>query len=110
MGMLLGLSVDVSKIDKERLVKGKNGAQYLNLTVSVNDTVNEWGKDISVSESQSQEEREAKAEKKYLGNGKTLWARSAQTAKEKPVYGQDAQPAAASQPIAQQPIQDDLPF
>ena len=69
MATLLGLSIDVTKIDKSKLVNGK----YLNLTVSVQDETNQYGQNVSAYHEQTKEEREAKANRDYLGNGKVFW-------------------------------------
>ena len=69
MATLMGLSIDVTKIDKSKLVNGK----YLNLTVSVQDETNQWGQNVSAYHEQSKEEREAKSNRNYLGNGKVFW-------------------------------------
>lgn len=73
MARIISASIDVTKIDKAKLVDGKKGEKYLNLTIIVNDEQNKYGQDTSITEGQTKEEREAKAEKKYLGNGKTVW-------------------------------------
>lgn len=65
----MGLSIDVTKIDKSKLVNGK----YLNLTISVQDETNQWGQNVSAYHEQSKEEREAKENRNYLGNGKVFW-------------------------------------
>jgi hypothetical protein len=69
MATLMGLSIDVTKIDKSKLANGK----YLNLTVSVQDETNQWGQNVSAYHEQSKEEREAKSNRNYLGNGKVFW-------------------------------------
>jgi hypothetical protein len=69
MGQLLGISIDVTKIDKSKLKDGK----YLNITASVNDEPNQYGQDVSVWHEQTKEEREAKVNRIFLGNGKKLW-------------------------------------
>lgn len=70
MSKLLSLSVDVSKITKDKLIKGKKGT-YLKLTVSVNDTEDKFGNNVSCWEEQSTYERGQ--QKNYLGNGKVFW-------------------------------------
>ena len=72
MGALLGISIDVEKLPKEKFVKGKKGTYY-NFTVSINDKTNDFGQNVSVFDSQTPEEREAKAPKNWLGNGKVFW-------------------------------------
>ena len=73
MAQLLSVSLDLSKIDKSKIVDGKNGGKYLNLTISVNDQDDNFGNNVSVWSSQSKEEREAKANRLFLGNGRKIW-------------------------------------
>jgi len=73
MAQLLSVSIDLAKIEKSKIIEGKNGGKYLNLTVSVNDEDDQFGNNISVWHSQSKEEREAKDNRLFLGNGKKLW-------------------------------------
>lgn len=73
MAKLISISVNVDKIDKTRLVKGEKG-NYLNLTIALNDEQGKFGNDVSCWQGQTKEEREAKAQKNYLGNGKTIWS------------------------------------
>jgi DNA-binding protein H-NS len=98
MGQLISVSIDLSKIDKSKIVEGKNGAKYYNMLISVNDTKNQYGQDVSISENQSKEERESGAKKNYLGNGKTIWS------------GTTKQPAPSPEGISEHSTQDDLPF
>jgi hypothetical protein len=74
MGQLLAVSIDLTKIDKTKIVEGKNGGKYVNVTLSVNDTEDQYGNNVSLWQSQSKEEREAKANRVFLGNGKKLWS------------------------------------
>ena len=59
----------MSKITKSKIKDGK----YLDVTISVDDATNQWGKNASIYESQTKEEREAKASKAYIGGGKVVW-------------------------------------
>ena len=72
MAVLLNVSIDVTKIDKAKLIEGKKG-RYLNLTVALNDEQDDYGNDVSAWQSQDKEEREAGERKNYLGNGRKLW-------------------------------------
>ena len=54
------------------MIKGKKGT-YINLSLSVNDETNEYNNNASVSVTQSKEERDAKQDKLYVGNGKVVW-------------------------------------
>jgi hypothetical protein len=74
MAQLLAVSIDLTKIDKSQIVEGKNGGKYVNVTLSVNDQEDQYGNNVSLWQSQSKEEREAKANRNFLGNGKKLWS------------------------------------
>ncbi|CAB5218512.1 hypothetical protein UFOVP211_27 [uncultured Caudovirales phage] len=69
MGTLINASIDLTKVDKSKLIKGK----YLNLTIAVNDNLDNYGNNVSLTIQQSKEEREIKASKTYLGNGKVVY-------------------------------------
>lgn len=69
---MLNISIDVTKIDKSKLIVGEKGT-YLNLTVSVNDEKDNYGNDVSAWIGQSKEEVSAKASKTFLGNGRVFW-------------------------------------
>jgi len=72
MGALINVSVNLDKLDKSKVIKGKNG-NYYNLSISVNDQTSQYGDNVSLFNSQTKEEREAKASKSYIGNGKVVW-------------------------------------
>ena len=72
MGSLINLSLRVDKLPKEKFVKGKDGAVYYNLTISVQDETR-YGNNVAFMDSQTKEERDAKVAKNYLGNGKVVW-------------------------------------
>jgi hypothetical protein len=69
MSSIISASIDVTRIDKEKLVKGK----YLNVSIIVDDKNDKFGNNVSITLSQSKEERDAKAPKTYMGNGKVVW-------------------------------------
>jgi hypothetical protein len=73
MSALINVSLRVDKLPKEKFVQGKDGAVFYNFTVSVNDESNQWGQNVSLTDSQTKEEREAKKPKSYLGNGTVVW-------------------------------------
>jgi hypothetical protein len=100
MAALISLSIDLSKIDKSKIIQGKNGGKYLDLTINIDDKVNNYGQNVSAWHGQSKEEREAKANRDYLGNGKVVWENGTIT-KAEPQQPQQAAPA-------QQDL--DLPF
>jgi len=73
MGALINLSLRVDKLPKEKFVQGKDGAVYYNFTIGINDESNQWGQNVSATDSQTKEERDAKKPKSYLGNGNVVW-------------------------------------
>lgn len=72
MSVLMNASIRVDKLPKEKFVKGKDGAVYYNLTISVSDETR-YGNNVAITDSQTKEEREAKKAKSYFGNGKVVW-------------------------------------
>ena len=72
MSTLITGSIRVDKLPKEKFVKGKDGAVYYNLTISVQDETR-YGNNVAFMDSQNKEERDAKVAKTYLGNGKVVW-------------------------------------
>ena len=73
MSALINVSLRVDKLPKEKFVSGKDGAVYYNFTIGVNDESNQYGQNVSATDSQTKEEREAKKPKTYLGNGNVIW-------------------------------------
>ena len=72
MAQLISASLDLKKIDKSKITEKGNG-KYLGITISVNDTTDTYGNNVSVYIEQTKEERERKDKKVYLGNGKVFW-------------------------------------
>lgn len=72
MSALINFSIRVDKLPKQNFVSGRDGAVYCNLTMSVNDETR-FGNNVAVYVSQTQEEREAKKPRTYIGNGKVVW-------------------------------------
>ena len=89
MAAIISASIDVSKLPKEKFVKGKKGVWY-NFTISVNDD-SKYGNNVSLTDKQTKEEREAGKPKDYLGNGKVVWTNGSITKAEL-----EAQPAATT--------------
>jgi hypothetical protein len=69
MATIINASIDVTKIDRTKLIKDK----YLNVSIIVDDKNDKFGNNVSITLSQSSEERAAKAPKIYMGNGKVVW-------------------------------------
>ena len=103
MAQLISASIDVSKISKDKLIKGAKG-NYLNITISINDEVDQYGNQVGIYESQSKDERDAKEKRNYLGNGKIAWSSDdSSTAKPSAPAPKPAQDAKVEEG-------DDLPF
>ena len=98
MSAIANVSLRVDKLPKEKFVKGKDGAVYYNFTVSINDEPNQFLQNVTITDSQTQEEREAKKPKNYLGNGSVVWTDGKIVAVKK-----EGQPASAA-------VEVDLPF
>jgi hypothetical protein len=72
MSTLINASIRVDKLPKEKFIKGKDGAVYYNLTISINDETR-FGNNVALMDSQTVEEREAKKKRNYFGNGQVVW-------------------------------------
>lgn len=116
MAQLFSASIDVTKFTKDKFVKGQKGI-YSNVIISINDEPDQYGNILTITESQTHEEREAKASKIYLANGKLLWSsEGGSTAKQGTVgvgvsgnsHPQGVQTPPAAAPVVEEG--DDLPF
>ena len=72
MAKLIKLKIDVTKIDKTRLYKGKKGT-YLNADLWIEDEPDQYGNDGSICMEQSKEERETKQPRIYIGNASKMF-------------------------------------
>jgi len=98
MSAIINYSIRVDKLPKEKFVAGKDGAVYLNLTMSVNDETR-FGNNASIYISQTKEENEAKKQRNYVGNGKVVWNNGSIVNAEKEV-----------KEAVQEEVVSDLPF
>jgi len=118
MGMLVSVSIcseDLQEALRQNPTarqQGKNGKHYVSLTVSINDQVDQYGKDASVWLEQSKEQRDRKDRKNFVGGGKVVYGKQQQ----QPQQGYAPQQQGYGQPMPQQynapqlPQDDDLPF
>ena len=78
MAEILSGSINLNLIKKENIkeVKLKDGstAKFLNINITVNNEVDQYGNVAGLTISQTQEERQAKTKKVYLGNLKRVWS------------------------------------
>jgi hypothetical protein len=70
-------SICLSDIPKEKITEAKNGKKYLNITLWVNDTPDQYGNIGSIQVSQTKEQRDAQEKKQYIGNFKAPAAQAA---------------------------------
>lgn len=99
MAQLISASINLSKIDKSKIIEGKEGAKYLNIQIALNDQADNYGNTVAITINQTKEEREAKMPKIYLGNGKVVWTSNNQNP-----------PIQSTPTSANIPVEDDLPF
>ena len=72
MASIIKTSIDLTKIPKDKIYQGKKG-KYLPITITLNNDLDQFGNQGPVVVEQTKEERDAKAEKTYLGNVKVVW-------------------------------------
>lgn len=65
------LSLCLSDMPKSHMSKAKNGKIYINITVAMRKEPDQWGRDLKVFVTPTKKDREEKANKIYVGGGKT---------------------------------------
>ena len=101
MASIIKTSINLNAIPKDRIFVGKKG-KYLPITITLNDTPDQFGNQGPVVVEQTKEERDAKAPKTYLGNVKVLWTNGQNVDRAPMDNQQQAAPAPA--------VDEDLPF
>ena len=103
MASIISASIDLTKIDKAKIYEGKKG-KYYPITVVLNDEPGQYGDSGYIMTEQTKEERDAKAQKQYLGNVKVVWTngQNVATAEKQGVQQSIEMQTASSEP--------DLPF
>jgi hypothetical protein len=99
MSAIINYSLRVDKLPKEKFVSGKDGAVFVNLTMSVDDETR-FGNNTSIYVSQTKEEREAKKNRTYLGNGRVVFNNGTIVNAEKEV----------KEEVAAATVESDFPF
>lgn len=105
MASILKANLNLAAIPKDKIYKGKKGS-YIPITITINDELGNYGDNGPIIVEQSKEERDAKAEKTYLGNVKVVWTNGTNVATA-PREGGTAAPPPKAAPAA---VEDDLPF
>jgi len=94
----ISASIDVSKIDKTKLIKGEKGT-YLNITTFVNlDEKDQYDNNGMVTQSTTQEERESGTRGVILGNTRVFYT------------GKSQGSSSSSAPLAANGVAEDIPF
>lgn len=74
MGKLINAQINKSKLQGlVHYTNKRTGDESVNLTISLNDAPDQYGNNASIWISQTKEERDAKAPKVYIGNGKVIY-------------------------------------
>ena len=73
MSSLNSAFIKTEKLKEILHILEQKEAKGLELTISISDTGNDYGQNVSVYVSQTKEQRDAKKPKFYVGNGKTFW-------------------------------------
>ena len=84
-------------------VVSKKDEKGIEITISTNDDSNQFGQNVSSYVSQTKEQREAKKDKFYVGNGKVFWTDGKVSVGVKKEETHQATPITDDEP-------DDLPF
>ena len=72
MASIMKANIDLNKIPKDKIYKGKKGS-YLPIVITINDELGNYGDSGPIIVEQTKDERDAKVDKVYLGNVKIVW-------------------------------------
>jgi hypothetical protein len=67
MASIMKANIDLNKIPKDKIYKGKKGS-YLPIVITINDELGNYGDSGPIIVEQTKDERDAKVDKVYLGN------------------------------------------
>lgn len=101
---MINLSIDLSKIDKSRIKEGKNGQKFYSITVDSRKEKDQYDNTHTVYQTPTKEEREAKAPKVYIGNGKEFIFNNQQQNNQQSTYATQVNSNPSPDTV------DDLPF
>ena len=77
-------SINLSKLDKSKLFKGKDGSMWANLTSYLDTEKDQYDNNGGIQQSLSKEEREQGIKAPYIGNNKIFWTDSSQAQAKSP--------------------------
>lgn len=102
---MIVVSIDLTKIDKSKIVDGKNGQKYYSLVVDELRTPDKYNNTHTVYQNQTKEERTDKVAKVYIGNGKEF-----KFNQQSAPHQQVQQSAPVTNPLHSQQAIDEMPF
>jgi len=103
----INISIDVSKIDKSRLFKGKKGV-YMDVTTFIDtDNPDQYDQHGFISQSTSKEEREAGVKTPILGNCKVFFNSASSTP---PIPSTTTEAPTSIETLQAEGFDDDIPF
>jgi hypothetical protein len=104
----VNLSIDVTVIDKARLVKHQNGKTYLNMTAFIDpNNPGQFGDHGMITQDVSKEEKDSGVKGPILGNAKVFWKENQEQAHQQ---GYQQAQQAQQAPPQQDNFDDDIPF
>lgn len=103
MASLSSLYIKKEVLETLLKVVNQKGEKGLDITISTNEESNQYGQNISAYVSQTKEQREAKKDKFYVGNGKVFWTDGKITLAVKKEVVHEAKPISKEE-------ESDLPF
>lgn len=65
-------SINLDKLTESKIIQGKAG-RYVDVSIVVKDTIDDYGNNVQIIEGQSEDERTDKHPRVYLGNAKLVW-------------------------------------
>tara|TARA_B110000037_G_scaffold37098_1_gene45491 strand:- start:379 stop:693 length:315 start_codon:yes stop_codon:yes gene_type:complete len=104
MASIIKANIDLNKIPKDKIYKGKKGS-YLPIVITINDELDQYNNQGPVIVEQTKEERDAKVDKVYLGNVQVVWSNGTNVEAAPRGDGQQQAPA-----LVAHAGDDDLPF
>ena len=76
MASLSNIYIKTETLETLLNVVKKKGEKGISIDISISDETNQWGQNVSSWVSQTKEQREAKKDRFYVGNGKCFWTDS----------------------------------
>jgi len=103
MSSLSNVYVKLETLETLLKVVKQKGEKGISIDISISETTNEWGQNLTAYVSQTKEQRDDKKPRFYVGNGKCFWTDGKiEVAKKKEVH--------EATPMTEQQENDDLPF